>query len=96
MNAAVLRTVPVRPVNAPVAEFSRGRNPHHVVRTDPLRIVCRVNDPDLRIECLDFINNGRGNLEIDIVQMHRIRMEILQDSLRILFLASQEYMILNG
>ena len=38
-----------------------------------------IDNPDLWIKVLDLINDGWRNLEIDIVQMHYIRMKILQN-----------------
>ena len=79
MNAGKLRTPFHISINAPAAQLSRGRYTHHMIRADPLRIMCSIDNPDLWIKVLDLINDGWRNLEIDIIQMHHIRMKILQD-----------------
>ncbi len=49
-----------------------------MVRTNPLRIVRRIYDPDVRIELPHAVDDGRRQLKIDVVEMYDIRRKALQ------------------
>ncbi len=53
-----------------------------MVRAHPLIVMSRKNNterfPAFFLKSPDFIDHGRRNLKIDIVQMHDIRFKILQ------------------
>ena len=84
MNASLLRAETKISVQTFPAQFSRGRNPHHVIRADPLHVMRRVDNPDRGIKSLNLINDGWRQLKVNVIQMHDIRMKILQNSVNLL------------
>ena len=44
----------------------------------------RVDNPDRGIKSLYLINNGRCQLKVNVIQMHDIRMKILQNNTNLL------------
>ena len=55
---------------------------HHMIRTDKLKIVCRVNKLDFLIVIfviiLNCINNARSKLKIEVVKMNNVRLEFVK------------------
>ena len=68
------------PVPAREADFPRRRNPHHMIGTYPLIIVGRIHHfyPSARLFLIgaDSINHRRGELKIDIIKVHHVRVHV--------------------
>ena len=82
MDTAVLTALPKIAAAAGEADLSCGRNPHHMIRANPLIVMRRVYEPDMLsmpfFICAHSINNRGRQLEINIIQMHHIRMKVFQ------------------
>ena len=79
VDASVFCAVAEVPIQAPLAQFPCGRDPHHMIGTDPLHVMRRVDNSDCWIKSPNLINHRRRDLEVDIIQMNNIRMKILQN-----------------
>lgn len=63
---------------------------HHVIRTDELKIVRRVNKLDFLIVIfviiLNCINNARSKLKVEVVKMNNFQARICQEAFSSCFL----------